>query len=51
MSGYTADVMSKNTEFIPRTRSHFLQEPCASCILLDTVFQCLDEMVSHPEVS
>jgi hypothetical protein len=36
--------MGKNTEFIRRTRSHFLQEPCASRTLFDkVVFQCLDE--------
>ena len=43
MSSYSADVMGKNTEFIRRTRSHFLQKPCASRTLPDTVFQCLDE--------
>jgi PAS domain S-box-containing protein len=43
MSGYSADVMGKNTEFIRRTKSHFLQKPCSSRALLETVRQCLDE--------
>ena len=43
MSGYSADVLGKNTEFIRRTKSHFLQKPCSSRVILETVRQCLDE--------
>ena len=43
MSGYSADVLGKNTEFIRRTRSRFLQKPCPSHLLLKTVRECLDE--------
>ena len=42
-SGYSAEVMGKDTEFVRRTRSHFLRKPCASRALLDTVRQSLDE--------
>jgi PAS domain S-box-containing protein len=43
MSGYSAEVLGKNTEFIRRTRSRFLQKPCSSRLLLETVRECLDE--------
>jgi two-component system, cell cycle sensor histidine kinase and response regulator CckA len=43
MSGYSAEVVGKNTEFIRRTRSYFLQKPCSSQGLLETVRRCLDE--------
>jgi CheY-like chemotaxis protein len=43
MSGYSAEVIGKNAEFIQRTKSHFLQKPCSSRILLETVRRCLDE--------
>jgi CheY-like chemotaxis protein len=43
MSGYTADVLGRNTNFIRRTGSRFLQKPCSSRTLLQTVRQCLDE--------
>ena len=43
MSGYSADVVGKNTDFIRRTRSHFLQKPCPSRALLETVRRSLDE--------
>ena len=43
MSGYSADVLGKGTEFIRRTRSYFLQKPAASRTLLETVRRCLDE--------
>jgi CheY-like chemotaxis protein len=43
MSGYSADVLGKNTEFIRRTKSHFLQKPCSSRVILETVRQSLDE--------
>jgi CheY-like chemotaxis protein len=42
MSGYSADVAGKNTEFLRRTKSYFLQKPCPSSILIKTVRRCLD---------
>jgi DNA-binding NtrC family response regulator len=42
MSGYSAEVVGKNTEFLRRTRSRFLMKPCSSRILLETVRECLD---------
>jgi two-component system cell cycle sensor histidine kinase/response regulator CckA len=45
-SGYTADVLDDNTDFIQRTRSYFLQKPCPSRALLETVRRCLDEKES-----
>jgi PAS domain S-box-containing protein len=42
-SGYSAEVLGANTDFIQRTRSHFLQKPCPSRALLETVRRCLDE--------
>jgi PAS domain S-box-containing protein len=46
MSGYSAEVLGKGTEFIRRTRTHFLQKPCRSRALLETVRRCLDEKES-----
>ena len=43
MSGYSAEVLGKETEFFRRTRSHFLPKPCSPAKLLQTVRQCLDE--------
>ena len=43
MSGYSAEVVGKETEFFRRTRSHFLQKPCSPATLLQTIRQCLDE--------
>jgi two-component system, cell cycle sensor histidine kinase and response regulator CckA len=43
MSGYSAEVVGKDTEFFHRTRSHFLQKPCSSSELVQTVRRCLDE--------
>jgi CheY-like chemotaxis protein len=45
-SGYTADALGANTDFIHRTRSYFLQKPCPSRALLETVRRCLDEKES-----
>jgi len=42
MSGYSADVVGKNPEFLRRSRSQFLQKPCAARTLLETVRRCLD---------
>ncbi len=43
MSGYSKEVVGKETEFFRRNRSHFLQKPCPPGTLLQTVRQCLDE--------
>jgi nitrogen-specific signal transduction histidine kinase len=43
MSGYSADVIGQDTEFFRRTKSRFLQKPCTTSALLQTVRQCLDE--------
>jgi DNA-binding NtrC family response regulator len=46
MSGYSADVLGTNRDFIRRTRSHFLQKPCSARAILETVRRCLDEKKS-----
>jgi PAS domain S-box-containing protein len=51
MSGYSAEVLGTNTEFIRRTRSQFLQKPCSSRTILETVRRCLDEKESVPAPS
>jgi PAS domain S-box-containing protein len=43
MSGYSAEVVGKDTEFFRQTKSHFLQKPCSPGTLLQTVRHCLDE--------
>jgi CheY-like chemotaxis protein len=43
MSGYSAEVLGKNTDFIRRNRSYFLQKPSTSRVILETVCRCLDE--------
>jgi len=43
MSGYSAEVLGTNTEFIRRTRSYFLQKPSTSQAILETVRRCLDQ--------
>jgi DNA-binding NtrC family response regulator len=43
MSGYSAQVVGKDTEFFRRTRSRFVQKPCTPDTLVQTVRQCLDE--------
>jgi DNA-binding NtrC family response regulator len=42
MSGYSPEALDKDTEFIQRTRSHFLNKPCSPRTLLQTVRRCLD---------
>jgi CheY-like chemotaxis protein len=42
MSGYSADVIGKDTDFFRRTKSYFLQKPVSSRALLETVRRCLD---------
>jgi nitrogen-specific signal transduction histidine kinase/ActR/RegA family two-component response regulator len=43
MSGYSAEVVGENTEFVRRTRSHFLHKPSSARTLLETVRHCLDQ--------
>ena len=43
MSGYSADVAGGDTGFIGRIGGCFLQKPCASRTILETVRRCLDE--------
>jgi len=42
MSGYSAEVIGRNTEFFRRTGSYFLQKPCATATLIRAVRNCLD---------
>jgi FixJ family two-component response regulator len=42
MSGYSADVIGKDTEFFRRIKSYFLQKPFSAEVLLQTVRRCLD---------
>ena len=42
MSGYSAELAGRDTEFMRRTKSCFLQKPCTARALLETVRQCLD---------
>jgi FixJ family two-component response regulator len=48
MSGYSADVLGKGTNFIRRTKSHFVQKPSSSRALLETVRRTLDEKEPVP---
>ncbi len=43
MSGYSAEIIGNDTEFIRRTKSYVLHKPCALNALVQTVRQCLDE--------
>jgi two-component system, cell cycle sensor histidine kinase and response regulator CckA len=43
MSGYSADVLCKDPEFVRRNQHCFLQKPCSAQDLLGTVRRCLDE--------
>jgi CheY-like chemotaxis protein len=42
MSGYSADVIGKDTDFFRRTQSSFLQKPCSARALLEAVRRSLD---------
>ena len=46
MSGYSAEVLRANKDFMRRTRSQFLQKPCSARAILETVRRCLDEKES-----
>ncbi len=43
LSGYSADVLGKDTDFFRRTKSLFIQKPCSTDTLLRTVRRCLDD--------
>jgi PAS domain S-box-containing protein len=43
MSGYSPDIAGKDTGFFRHHKSHFIQKPCPSRILLETVRASLDE--------
>jgi DNA-binding NtrC family response regulator len=43
MSGYSADILCTNTEFIRRTKRRFLQKPSSARLLLETIRRTLDE--------
>ena len=42
MSGYSAEVIGKDTDFFRRSKTYFLQKPCSSSKLLEAVRGCLD---------
>ena len=42
MSGYSAEVVGKDTDFFQRSRTGFLQKPCSSRALLEAVRRSLD---------
>jgi two-component system, cell cycle sensor histidine kinase and response regulator CckA len=43
ISGYSADMLGADTEFVRRSGGHFLCKPCSPDDLLRTVRRCLDE--------
>ena len=43
MSGYSAEVVGRDTAFFRRTWGRFVQKHCSPATLLQTVRQCLDE--------
>jgi PAS domain S-box-containing protein len=43
MSGYSAEVVGRDTDFFQRNKSLFIQKPCSADTLIRTVRQCLDE--------
>jgi len=43
MSGYSADIVGGDTDFIKRLGGCFLQKPCPSRTILETIRKCLDE--------
>jgi DNA-binding NtrC family response regulator len=51
VSGYSADVMGKGTEFLRRTKSYFPQKPYATSKLLQTVRECPDKKLVAPFLS
>ena len=47
-SGYDRENAGRETDFIRRSKSHFLQKPCSSRKLIETVRQSLDEKWESP---
>ncbi len=47
LSGYSAEVAGKDTDLFQRPGSWFLQKPCSSRTLLETVRHCLDSGVGQ----
>jgi two-component system, cell cycle sensor histidine kinase and response regulator CckA len=43
MSGYSADVIGRDTDFFRRSKTAFLQKPSSSRAILEAVRRCLDE--------
>jgi CheY-like chemotaxis protein len=43
MSGYSGEVVGKDTAFFHRLKSRFLHKPFSTSVLVQTVRQCLDE--------
>ena len=43
LSGYSADVIGKDTDSLQRSKSLFIQKPCSTDTLLGTVRRCLDD--------
>ena len=43
LSGYSVDVAGGKTDFVQRLKGRFLQKPCASRTILETVRSCLDD--------
>ena len=43
MSGYSPGLIEKDSEFFRRVNAEFLQKPCSSSLLLETVRRVLDE--------
>jgi len=47
MSGYSLNVVNKDTDFLLRNRNNFLQKPFRANVLLSSVRQCLDGAIAH----
>jgi two-component system cell cycle sensor histidine kinase/response regulator CckA len=43
VSGYSSNVIGKDTDFLHRENNYFLQKPFQANVLMDTVRRCLDE--------
>ena len=49
MSGYSGETADNDTAFLRRTRTRFLQKPCETHMLLQTVRECLDDKENTPQ--
>jgi len=47
MSGYSVNVVNKDTDFLLRNRNNFLQKPFRANVLLNSVRQCLDGLTGQ----